>query len=388
MSVQRAVNIQDLRRRAQRRLPKPVFDFIDGGAQDERTLAANCADFSGIRFLPRQLVDVSTRRTDVRVLGQDLALPIILGPTGLTGMFGPGGEVAAARAAAAAGVGYCLSTMATTSIETMVQTAKGFWFQLYVQRDRAVTRSLVERAQAAGCPVLVLTTDTVVQGNRERDMRNGFTVPLKLTPGRALDFARRPGWVWRMASGPPITFANLVSPGQSQLNFLSVAQHAARQFDQSLNWKDVEWLKSIWPGKLVIKGILSPDDARRAADHGADAVIVSNHGGRQLDDVPSTITALPRIVDAVGAHLDVLIDGGIRRGSDVVKALALGARACLIGRAFLFGLAAGGEAGVGRCLQIFADEIDRVQALVGAPVLRDIDRSFLAEPPSAWPANR
>jgi L-lactate dehydrogenase (cytochrome) len=383
-----AINIADLRRLAQRRLPKPVFDFIDGGAQDERTLTANTSDFSGIRFMPHQLVDVSKRRAGVRVLGQDLALPIVLAPTGLTGMFGAGGEVAAARAAAAAGAGYCLSTMATTSIETMAQTAKGFWFQLYVQRDRGVTRELVERAAAAGCPVLVLTTDTVVQGNRERDARNGFTVPLKVTPGRALDFARHPGWLWRMATGPRITFANLVKGEQSRTGFLSVAQHAATMFDQSLSWKDVDWLKSIWPGKLAIKGILGADDARRAADNGADAVLVSNHGGRQLDDVPSAIAALPRIADAVGGRMDVLIDGGIRRGSDVVKALALGAKACLIGRAFLFGLAAGGEAGVARALQIFTDEIDRTQALIGCPDLADIDRSFLLEPQTAWPANR
>ena len=388
MKAAAAVNIAELRRLARRRLPKAVFDFVDGGAQDERTLAANTGDFADIRFLPRQLVDVSTRRAGVRVLGQDLTLPIILAPTGLTGMFGPGGEVAAARAAAAAGAGFCLSTMATTSIETLAQTSKGFWFQLYVQRDRDVTRRLVERAKAAGCPVLMLTTDTVVQGNRERDARNGFTVPLKLTAGRALDFARRPAWSLRMALGPPVTFANFVEGKQGRMSFISVAQHAARMFDQSLNWKDIDWLKSIWPGKLIIKGILRPDDARRAADHGADGVVVSNHGGRQLDDVPSTIAALPPIVDAVGGRLDVLIDGGIRRGSDVVKALALGAKACLIGRAFLFGLAAGGEAGVGRTLQIFTEEIDRVQALIGCPDLAQMDRSFLLQPPPTWPANR
>jgi L-lactate dehydrogenase (cytochrome) len=383
-----AINIEDLRRLARRRLPKAVFDFVDGGAQDERTLDANCRDFAAIQFLPRQLVDVSERRAGVRVLGQDLSLPIVLGPTGLTGMFGAGGEIAAARAAATAGVGYCLSTMATTSIEELAAAAPGFWFQLYMQRDRGVTRALVERAAAAGSPVLVLTTDTVLPGNRERDLRNGFTVPLKMTVATAADFASRPGWLWRMLTGPRMTFANLVDGRQSGESFESIVQHAARMFDAALDWRDVDWLKSIWPGKLAIKGILSVEDARRAADHGADAIVVSNHGGRQLDDVPSTISVLPRIADAVGDRLEVLIDGGIRRGSDVVKALALGAKACLIGRAFLFGLAAGGERGVGRALEIFAGEIDRVQALLGCPDLAKIDRSFLVQEPSRWPSNR
>ncbi|KAB2912537.1 MAG: alpha-hydroxy-acid oxidizing protein [Hyphomicrobiaceae bacterium] len=388
MKAAEAVNIEDLRRMARRRLPKPVFDFVDGGGQDERTLAANCADFGSVRFMPRQLVDVSNRRMNVRVLGQDLALPIILAPTGLTGLFGPGGEIAAARAAAAVGAGYCLSTVGTTSIESLADAAKGFWFQLYVQRDRGVTRELVQRAAAVGCPVLVFTTDTVVAGNRERDVRNNFSLPMRPSLHNVLQFASRPRWLWRIATGPRIAFANLVDSRKGHSGFVSIAQHTAQQFDPSISWKDVDWLKTIWPGRIAIKGILNPDDARRAVDHGADAVIVSNHGGRQLDDVPSTISALPRIVDAVGGRMEVLLDGGIRRGSDIVKALALGAKACLIGRAFLFGLAAGGEAGVARALRIFIDEIDRVQALLGCPSIGDIDRSFVADGPPTWPANR
>jgi isopentenyl diphosphate isomerase/L-lactate dehydrogenase-like FMN-dependent dehydrogenase len=284
------------------------------------------------------------------------------------------------------GAGYCLSTMASTPIEKLAEAVNGFWFQLYMQRDRGITRALVERAASAGCPVLVVTTDTIVAGNRERDARNNFTLPLRPSARNVLEFAAKPGWLWQIATGPRLAFANLETDRKRSL--LTVAQQAAGQFDQSIGWKDIDWLKSIWPGKLAIKGVLAADDARRAADHGADAVIVSNHGGRQLDDTPSPISVLPHIVEAASGRLEVLLDGGIRRGADAVKALALGAKAVLIGRAFVFGLAAGGEAGVERALQIFADEIDRTQALLGCANLAQIDRSFLLDAPGTWPANR
>lgn len=383
-----AVNIEDLRRAARRKLPKAVFDFLDGGAMDEETLRANRGDFEAFRFLPKTLVDVSERSQSVQVLGQELATPLILAPTGLTGLFGPGGELAAARAARAAGAGYCVSTMATTSIEVVAKEVPGFWFQLYIQRDRGITEALVERASVAGCPLLCVTVDLAIQGQRERDLRNGFAVPPRITPANALDYLSRPAWLKRVLTGPPINFANFAHIESRRFDLTTLVHYIAEQFDPSVTWQDIDWLKSIWPGKLAIKGILSAEDARRAAEYGADAVIVSNHGGRQLDGASSSIAALPAVVEAVGERIEVLIDGGIRRGGDVVKALALGARACLIGRAFLYGLAADGEAGVGRTLEILKGEIDSVQALIGCPDLGEIDRSFLAEAQQPWPANR
>ena len=383
-----AVNIEDLRRAARRKLPKAVFDFLDGGAIDERTLAANREDFESLRFLPRTLVDVSARSQAVELFGQTLETPIILAPTGLTGLFGPGGEIAAARAARAAGAGYCVSTMATTSIEELAEQVPGFWFQLYIQRDRGVTKALVERAAAADCPLLCVTVDLAIQGQRERDLRNGFAVPPKLTPATALDYLSRPSWLRRIVSGAPINFANFAHIESRRFDLTTLVHYIAEQFDPSVTWADIDWLKSIWPGKLALKGVLSAEDARHAADRGIDAVIVSNHGGRQLDGASSSIAALPAIVDAVEGKIEVLIDSGIRRGGDVVKALALGARACLIGRPFLYGLAADGEAGVGRALSILKGEIDSVQALIGCPRLEALDRSFLADAGRPWPANR
>ncbi|MGH6817081.1 MAG: alpha-hydroxy acid oxidase [Hyphomicrobiaceae bacterium] len=373
-----AVNIQDLRRRARRRLPKPIFDFLDGGAQDETTLAANRADFAGIRFLPRMLVDMRDRKQAARVLGQEFDLPLILAPTGLTGAFWPGGEIVAAQAAKTRGLGYCLSTNATTSIEELAPHHTGFWFQLYPLKDRGVMQGLIERAAKAGASVLCLTVDLAAAGQRERDLRNGFTVPPRFTPGNVFSYAVRPGWLWRLARGPKLTFANFNDLAARGLTFMSLARYAAAQYDPGLNWNDIGRIKEMWRGKLALKGILSPDDARRAVDAGADAVIVSNHGGRQLDGAPSAIRALGPIAEAVGDRIEVLMDSGIRRGADVVKALALGARACLIGRAFLYGLAAGGPAGVARAIDILIGEIDNVQTLIGCPDLARIDRSFLA----------
>lgn len=373
-----AVNIEDLRRLAKAQLPRAVFEFVDGAAHDELTLAANRRDFEQIWFAPRVLVDVGERRQAVRVLGQDYASPFVFGPTGLAGVLWPHGDLATARATAQAGVGYCLSTNSNASIEEVAaQGRRDFWFQLYVQRDRGMARSLVERARAAGCPVLCVTVDLPVQGPRERDERNGFTVPPRLGLDNVFDYARRLGWLWRMATGPRIRFGNLDGQGAAQSSLTTVAQHIGKQFDPTVSWKEIDWLRAMWDGPLAVKGILHPDDARLAVRHGVDAVIVSNHGGRQLDGAPSAISALPAIVDAVDGQAEVLVDGGIRRGADIVKALALGARACLLGRAALYGLAANGEAGVSRAIAILRKEIDITLTLLGRPDIATLNRSAL-----------
>lgn len=382
------LNIDDLRQEAKRALPKALFDFVDGGALDERTLHDNRAHFANYRLLPKVMIDVAQRSQAVEVLGQRFDTPLILAPTGMTALFGAGGEIAAAKAANAMGAGFCLSTMASTTIEDVAKVRPDFWFQLYIQKDRGLTRSLVERAAAAGCRTLFVTVDLAVQGQRERDTRNGFTVPPKLTVKNAIDFLSHPRWLWRMATQGPFTFANFKGINERDFNFTTLAHYIGQQFDPSLTWKDIDWLKSIWPGKVGVKGLVRAEDARIAADHGADAVVVSNHGGRQLDNTVSTISALPAVADAVGDRLDVLIDGGIRRGSDVLTALALGAKACLIGRPFVYGLAADGEAGATKALSILKGEIDAAQALIGCPKAAEIDRSFLAETERPWPANR
>ena len=379
MTRARAVTVADLRNLAKRNLPKSVFEFIDGGANDERTLHANMHDFARIGLAPRILTDVSLRRQSVHILGQEYSSPLIFGPTGLSGLLWPDGDIATARATATAGLGYCLSTNSNASIEQVASQGRpDFWFQLYIQRDRAMVRDLVDRAAAAGCPVLCVTVDLPIQGPRERDERNGFTVPPRLQLGDVFNYATRLGWIWRMACGPRITFANLERAGGDQSNLKTLVDHISAQFDQTVTWKEIDWLKSIWPGKMAIKGILHPQDARLAAELGVDAVIVSNHGGRQLDGAPSAISALPGIVEAVDGRADVLMDGGIRRGSDVVKAMALGARGCLIGRAGLYGLAANGEAGVTRAIEILKKEIDVTLALLGQPDITKIDNSAIS----------
>jgi L-lactate dehydrogenase (cytochrome) len=372
------VTIEDLRQRARRRLPKVVFDFIDGGAMDECTLAANRADFESWALLPRMLVDVSRRSLKTTVLGREIAMPLMVAPTGVSALATPRGELHAARAAEAAGTIYCLSTTATCSIEEIAAaTDEPFWFQLYVMRDRGATRSMVERAAAAGCGALVLTIDLAVQGRRERDVRNGFTVPPRITARNVLEVLARPRWMLDMALGPRMTFANFVDETTAGGGFIDLGKHINSQFDQSVTWRDVDWLRSIFPGPIVIKGVLSARDAKLAAEHGAAAVIVSNHGARQLDHVPSSIRALPEVVEAVGDRLEVYLDSGVRRGSDIVKALALGARAVLVGRAFLYGLAALGPGGAARALEILRDELDNCMALAGAPSVAALDSSFV-----------
>jgi len=338
-----AINIDDLRTSAKRRLPRAIFEFIDGGAQDETTLRANQEDFRRWRFRTRTLIDVSTRDQSITLFGQKYASPLILAPTGLAGLFSRRGELAAARAAEKFGVPYCLSTMSTCTIEEITrETAPPKWFQLYVLRDRDLTRHFIERARASHCTALVLTVDTKVQGPRERDMRNGFTVPPRFSAATILDFAWHCSWLFDVGLGPRITFKNFIGSKAASTDVMTITQFIAGQYDLSVNWRDVEWFKSAWGGPVLLKGILTAEDARLALDHGVDGVIVSNHGGRQLEGAISAVQALPEIAEAVGDKLEVILDGGIRRGADVVRARALGAKACMIGRAWLYGLAAGG----------------------------------------------
>jgi L-lactate dehydrogenase (cytochrome) len=375
-----AINIDDLRATAKRRLPRAIFEFIDGGAQDESTLRANREDFQKWRFRTRTLTDVSARDQSITLFGQRYASPLILAPTGLAGLISRRGELAAARAAEKYGVPYCLSTMSTCTIEEITrETAPPKWFQLYVLRDRELTKHFIERARASRCTALVLTVDTKVQGPRERDMRNGFTVPPRFSAATILDFARHFSWLLDVGLGPRIAFRNFEGTSAAAADAVTITQFIAGQYDLSVNWRDVEWFKSVWGGPVLLKGILTAEDARLALDHGADGVIVSNHGGRQLEGAMSAVQALPEIAAAVGGKLEVILDGGIRRGADVVRARALGAKACMIGRAWLYGLASGGQSGAERALEILRDEIDLALTLLGRPTLADIDRSILIE---------
>jgi L-lactate dehydrogenase (cytochrome) len=370
------VNIDDFRERARRRLPRALFDYIDGGAGDEETLRANQADFARYTFRPRVLVDVSQRDQSTTVLGQQVASPLILAPTGFTGMFWPRGEIAAARAAAQAGLIFTLSTMSICSMEDVAVASSGpRWFQLYVWRDREIVRSLIERAKAAGYQALVITVDTPELGQRERDLRNGLTLPPRITARNVLDIVRRVAWLGSAITNPRPTFGNFVGVPGVEHDAISLASYTTKQFSPSTTWRELEWYRSVWDRPIAIKGILVPEDARLAVEHGIDAVIVSNHGGRQLDSVPSPIAVLPEMVDAVSGRAEVILDGGIRRGSDVVKALSLGACACMIGKAFNYAVAAAGERGVSRAISMLTSEIDRTLALIGRPTLRDLDRT-------------
>jgi len=363
LSLRRARNIADLRTLAQARLPRMVFDYIDGGADDERTLAANTARLGALQLSWDALVDVSTIDTSAAILGERCRAPFLISPTATSRLFHPrGGELAVARAAEAAGVIYACSTLASTSMEDIAAAHQGpRWFQLYVWKDRALVRETLARAKAAGFSAIVLTVDVPVAGNRERDHANDFTIPPKLTWRTATQALARPSYLWDLATTPrigPANFAN-VDIGGGLIDFINA------QFDRSVTWDDARWLRENWDGKLAIKGLIHADDARRAAALGADAVWVSNHGGRQLDTAPATIDALPAIAQALAGACEIIFDGGVRRGSDIVKALALGANAVAVGRAYLWGLAAGGEAGVARALAILEAELVRTMALTG-----------------------
>ncbi len=380
------LNIDDLRTEARRRLPRAVFDYIDGAAEDEVTRARNEQAFSSWTFSPRVLVDVGAIDESVTVLGRRHNSPLILAPTGLCGMAAPRGELLVARAAGRAGVTFTLSSLSAVSIEDVAAVATGpLWFQLYVWQDRALTNSLVERAARAGYEVLMVTADVPVAGQRERDHRNGATIPPRITPRNAFEVLQRPAWMLQMLRNPRIEFANVTAGRGSAGRPFALSQYVNSQFDPTLTWKDIVALRSVWKGRLIVKGIMSAADAIRAADEGVDGIVVSNHGGRQLDGLPASLELLPEVVDAIGSRIEVLFDGGIRRGGDIAKALALGARAILIGRPYLYGLGAAGEQGVELSISMLRTELVRAMGLLGRPQVADLDRSALR--PARTPAD-
>jgi len=372
--------IEDLRRSAHRKVPKMFFEYADRGSYAEETLRLNRADLERIKLRQRVLVDVSQRELATTIAGEPASMPLALAPIGLCGMQWGDGEILACRAAQAAGVPFCLSTMSVCSIEDVAAAVgRPFWFQLYVMRDRGFVRALIERAIAARCSALVLTVDLQVLGQRHCDVRNGMTVPPEIRIRNLIDMATKPAWTASILRGRRKTFGNIAGHIRGMENVNSLATWIAGQFDPSLSWKDVEWIRGLWPGTLVIKGLLDVEDARRAAKTGAAAIVVSNHGGRQLDGAVSSISALRPIADAVGSDVDVMFDGGIRSGQDVLRALALGARACMIGRAYVYGLGAGGERGVARAIDIIRSELDVSMALTGMRSIADVGAHILAQ---------
>ena len=376
--TRRLYSVAETRRLARRALPRPLFDFIDGAAEDERTLHRNEAAFAEIALLPQPLAGTTTRDQSLTLFGTRLAMPLIVGPTGLSGLLWPDGELATARAAAAAGTAFCLSHGSTCTIEELAAGgAAPRWMQVFMFKDRGMTRSFAERAQASGYDALVLTTDNQVLGNRERDIRNGFAIPPRFTPANVLGMLAKGPWLWRMRGKHELGFANYVSAAPGG-DLRTIAGRMAGMLDPSASWADVAWLRGLWPGPLLLKGIMHPEEARRAVAEGIDGIVVSNHGGRQLDGAAATIEALPAIVAAVEGRIPVLLDGGVRRGADIARALALGATACLIGRPHLWGLAVAGEAGVAAVLDLYRRELDRVMALCGWDDLAAIDGAALA----------
>ena len=373
--------VADYRRVAEARLPRQLFDYIDGGAVDERTLAANRADFARFFLRQRVLRDVSSVSTGTTIAGQPASMPVILAPVGLAGLMRRRGEVQAARAAEAAGVPFCLSTVGLCSLEEVrAATKASFWFQLYMMRDRGYVRELLQRARQVGVDTLVFTVDLAVVGSRHRDTRNGMGGGLSAWGSlrSALNFAAHPRWLVDVAlGGRPLVFGNLASYVSSARNIQQFRSWIDSQFDPSVTWKDIDWLRREWPGTLFIKGILEPEDAMAAVDSGAQGIVVSNHGGRQLDSAPSSISALPRIADAVGERLEIMLDGGVHSGQDVVKALALGASSVMIGRAWVYALAARGEAGVRRILAQLQREVTVTLALTGTTRIADVDAGIL-----------
>ncbi|MFC4764890.1 alpha-hydroxy acid oxidase [Dyella koreensis] len=366
-------NVLDLRELARRRVPRAFFEYADRGAYDEVTLRENRHAFERIQLRQRVMIDVDQRSLATTIVGQPVSMPLAIAPTGLTGLQHGSGEILGARAAVAAGIPFCLSTVSICSIE-QVRTAvdKPFWFQLYVMRDRGFARELISRAKAAECSALMLTADLTVQGQRHREIKNGLSVPPKLTLHNLLDIASKPRWAWSVLRAPSRSFGNLQGRIGGTDSLTTLAQWIASQFDPTITWKDLDWIRELWPGKLILKGIMDPRDARLAADHGVDAIVVSNHGGRQLDGAPASIDVLPSIVQDVGDRLEVLFDGGILSGQDLLKALASGARAGLIGKAFLYGLGAMGEAGVTKAIELIRRELSVSMALTGQTDVRAI----------------
>jgi isopentenyl diphosphate isomerase/L-lactate dehydrogenase-like FMN-dependent dehydrogenase len=376
--LERCHNIADLRALARRSVPRAVFDFVDGAAGDEVTARRNVDEFGRVVLAPRVLGDVSEISLATTVLGQPVALPLLAAPTGLTGLIHQRGELGIARAAHAAGTLPVLSAMASYTIEEIAREAPGpAWFQLYMWRDRGVVQDLIARARDAGHLALVVTVDVPLAGARERDRRNGFGIPPRVTLRSLAEGLTRPRWSSDFLRRPRMTVANAAGHGGGPSDARSLTEYVNGQFDPTLTWDDLAWVREVWGGPVVVKGVLRADDARLAVSAGADAIVVSNHGGRQLDHAPSSISALPAIVDAVGGDLEVYFDSGIRRGSDIVKALALGARACLAGRALVYGLGAGGDAGAARALQLLEQELRLALALLGCRSVQELGRGWL-----------
>lgn len=377
--LQRAATVDDLRRIARRRLPRGVFDYIDGGAEDERSMRRNVEAFSRLELRPNVLRDVSRLDLTTTLFGVERAMPLILAPTGFTRITHSDGELAVARAAERAGVPYSLSTMSTRSIEEVAGVSTGAkWFQVYAWKDRGLVEDLVKRAAASGYEALWLTVDTAVLGRRERDVRRGYTIPPKIGLDTIVDGALHPAWTLDFLTHDPIVFANVVgSTDEDGSDPITLAEHVMRQFDQALSWSDVDWLRTVWDGPIVLKGIQTVDDARRAVDAGVEGIGLSNHGGRQLDDAPAPIELVEPVAQTVAGRAAVICDGGVRRGSDIVKAIALGADACSIGRAYLYAMGAAGERGVDHVLEFFRDGMARTMALTGRTSVSEIDRDLV-----------
>ena len=376
--LSRITCVEDFRRVAKRRVPKMFYDYADSGSWTESTYRANVMDLQQLKFRQRVAVDIERRSLATTMAGADVAMPVAIAPTGLTGMQTADGEILGARAAERFGVPFTLSTMSVCSIEDVAaHTSQPFWFQLYFMRDRGFMERLIERARAANCSALVVTLDLQVLGQRHKDIKNGLTTPPKPTLANLINLATKPRWCVGMLGTKRRTFGNIVGHAEGVGDVSSLSKWTAEQFDPRLSWDDVAWIKERWGGKLILKGIMDAEDARHAADSGADAVIVSNHGGRQLDGAPSSISALPAIVAAVGGDIEVWMDGGIRSGQDVLRAMALGARGTLIGRPFLYALGAFGEAGVRRCLEIIENELSTSMAFCGHTDISNVDRSIL-----------
>src|SRR6056297_302814 len=374
-----SASVDDFRRIAKRRLPHGVFDYIDGGADDERTLARNVSAFADYEFRPRILRDVSRLDTSTTILGRPAALPLVLAPTGFSRIAHSQGELAVARAAERAGIPWSLSTMGTRSIEEVASVSGGDkWFQVYTWRDRGLVRELLDRARAAGYTAVWLTVDTAMLGRRERDVRRGMTLPPKIGPGTIIDGAIHPAWTWDFLRSEPITFANVVGlSDEDGSSAVTLAEHMARQFDPSLSWDDVDWLRSVWDGPIVLKGVQTVADAKQAVAMGVEGIGLSNHGGRQLDDAPAPIDLVEPVRDEIGDGATVICDGGVRRGSDIFKALALGADAVSMGRPYLYALGAAGERGVDQLLSFMREGLERTMALNGARSVAEIDRALV-----------
>src|SRR4029079_1796321 len=376
-----ANSIEDLRQEARRKVPRAIFDYADRASYDEVPVTRNLADLAALQLRQRVMVDVSKQQLSTTILGERWEIPVGIGPTGLTGLFHANGEMLGARAAQAFGVPFCLSTMSICSIEDVRGAVqKPFWFQVYLMRDRGFNVELLDRAKAANCSAIMLTVDMPVQGLRRRDAKNGLSIPPRLTLKNAFEIAMKPTWALKVLMGKRRTFGNLEGRMSEGAGLKTLAERIAQQFDPTVTWKDLAWLRQQWPRKIIIKGILDREDARLAAEHGADAIVVSNYGGRQLDGARSTISALPEVVDAVAGRCEGLFEGGVRHGPHVGKRRALGARGCLMGKAFLYALAAMGEAGVALALDIIRKELGVSLALTGANDVRNVTRDILVRP--------